>query len=101
MQQNLGGFRDLFYPIFILYHALLYTNMLCVLRIVSSLCIAKFPIKISKNIWIFYPIFILYYDIPYTNLHTKFRKNPCIFVDSRANTNVHRFHAQTASWWPF
>ena len=32
--------------------------------------------------------------MPYTNLHTKFQKNPSMFVESRANTNVHRFHAQ-------
>jgi hypothetical protein len=24
-----------------------------------------------------------------------------MFVESRANKNVHRFHAQTASWQPF
>ena len=47
------------------------------------------------------PIFSLYYAIPYTNMHTKFQKNPSMFVESRANTNVHRFHAKTASWWPF
>ena len=32
--------------------------------------------------------------MPYTNLHTKFQKNPSMFVEFRANTNVHRFHAQ-------
>ena len=47
------------------------------------------------------PIFILHYATPYTNLHTKFQKNPSMFVESRANTNVHHFHAKTASWWPF
>ncbi len=31
----------------------------------------------------FYPIFILYYDIPNTNLHTKLRKNPSMFVESK------------------
>jgi hypothetical protein len=76
----------------------------------SSLCIAKFKLKISpkkilkhflKNFLFFYPIFILYYNIPYTNLHTKFRKDPSMFVESRANIKVHRFHAQTASWQPF
>ena len=47
------------------------------------------------------PIFILHYAMPYTNLQTKFQKNPSMFVESRANTNVHRFHAQLASWRPF
>ena len=46
------------------------------------------------------PIFILHYAMPYTNLHTKFQKNRSMFVESRANTNVQRFHAQTASWRP-
>ena len=26
------------------------------------------------------PIFILHYAMPYTNLHTKFQKNPLMFV---------------------
>jgi len=47
------------------------------------------------------PIFILHYAMPYTNLHTKFQKNPSMFVESRANTNLHRFHAQPDSWRPF
>ena len=34
-------------------------------------------------------------------MHTKFQKNPSIFAESRANTNGHHFHAQTASWSPF
>jgi hypothetical protein len=73
-----------------------------------SLCIANMVLKHVKkqkksignfyfggNFWIFLPYF---YSLLW---HTKFWKNPSMFVESRANTNVHRFHAQTASWWPF
>ena len=40
--------------------------------------------------------FILYCVILYTNIHTKFQKNPSMCVESRTNTNVHHFNAQTS-----
>ena len=71
----------------------------------SSLCIANFQLKISKKMFYYFggilglisdPIFILHYAMPYTNLYAKFQKNPSMCVESRANTNVHNFRAQTA-----
>ena len=78
----------------------------------GSLCIAKFQLNIKKkNIFVLgvlkhiknkkicHELFLAYfhsllYAIPYTNLHTKFQMNPSICVESKANTNVHSFHAK-------
>ena len=46
---------------------------------------------------ILFSIFI----VMFRNIHIKFQINLSMFVESRANTNVHHFHAQTASWRPF
>ncbi len=46
-----------------------------------------------------YPTFILCSSFPHKTYTQKM--NLSMFAESRANTNVHHFHVQTAHWWPF